>query len=332
MQVRLWRRARRFVASVGVVGVAVGLLGAVAWADTTTTTTTKPGSTTTTQPGSTTTTKPGATTTTQPGSTTTTTKPGTTTTTTTQPATTTTKPAATTTTKPATTTTTAAPFTVNSAINDKSSSSWKTVCYEISNQSKYKNWDSTALPSDRKGFKNLNTNFEYTVVLRGREIHAIDNNGKKYWHFEPQKFAIEGNTDSDSGANPKGYSLGGSTTFGLVSSKSGPDFALSIPFGVSASWQSNKTERLLVNSAWAATALHVTTGDMGWANALVGAAGSSTDLKQINIHSSVIPGAGAGAFNSPSATWKVLNYYETYNTNPGYGMTGYGCSGIDWSN
>lgn len=212
-----------------------------------------------------------------------------------------------------------------------------TACYLVATRSDYKNWSSSALVSSDKGFRSLNSNYVYSLALRGNLVKLHDLAGDWY-RFTPTKFGIKGESAGNSGGNPSGQALGASVTFTLYSTKTSASYGISIPIAVSYSWASNNTAKVITSRTnWESTALTAKAGVMGWANPFVGAAGISTGLYKISVRSSVYPGGDSGAYNAPTQSWTVAK--RDYNTglsqNPSptfSGLSRINCSSIAWSN
>jgi hypothetical protein len=209
-----------------------------------------------------------------------------------------------------------------------------TRCFLVGVRSNYRNWNSTALDSSDQGFQWLNTNYSYTLALRGlmRKVYLAD--GRWYGAFAPSKFGVKGRSEGRSGGNPYGQALGGSVTFRLYSDKTSASYGLSIPWAFSIQWESSYTVRAITNRNWESTATTAPAGVMTWANPLVGVAGRNSGLYAVTVRTAVIPGGDSGAYNGPVGTWNLkYTYYSTYNSSPGFaGLTAINCSSITWSN
>jgi hypothetical protein len=210
-----------------------------------------------------------------------------------------------------------------------------TKCFLVGVRSNYSNWNDPALtgPGD-KGFKWLNTNYSYTLVLKGVETKVVDADGRYQYWFEPSTFGIKGGSAANAGGNPSGQSLGGQVVFQLFSSKRDVSYSLSYPWGASINWNSDHTVSTIASrTIWNATALSVSSGQNGWANPMLGAAGPKSGLNRVTVRSAVFPGADSGAYNSPVSTWNIQpRYASPWNSSPSYGMSSINCSSIAWNN
>lgn len=211
-----------------------------------------------------------------------------------------------------------------------------TACYLVGVRSDYKNWGSDALTTADKGFKGLNTNYTYTMALRGTLQKGVENN-YSWYRFTPSKFGIKGTAAGNASANPKGQALGARVQFSLYSTKKSASYGIAIPIQVGYSWSSDKKVKVVTSKThWENTAKQSLAGDMGWANAFIGAAGSN-GLYKVTVRSAVFPGSDSGAYNAPLQSWSVSKYYESKHTSgtPSKsmpGLSGINCSSIDWSN
>lgn len=206
-----------------------------------------------------------------------------------------------------------------------------TKCYLVGIRTDYKNWGSADLHPSDAGFGSLNTNYSYTLALKGTVFkQSIPLTNTFHWWFEPTRFAVKGESAGNSRGNPSGQALGSQVKFRLRSSKTSVNYSLSIPFAVSIGWESsNRTQVITSRTNWENTATTARSGVMVGANSMRGAAGPGVGLDSVSVQSSVIPGADSGAYwTSPPKSWSLTTRYKTGPNRPAVfsGLTETNCS------
>lgn len=209
----------------------------------------------------------------------------------------------------------------------------KDVCYVVGVRTNHANWSSNLLHPTDQGFGSLNSNHTYTLYLKGQQQKVYLSGGSYYWAFAPTRFAIKGESTAGSRANPSGQALGSRTEFALTSTKTSYSWSVSLPYAVSLSWANSKRTRIMTTTNFENTATRAYSGIAGAGNSFNGPAGVDSGLTRLQVRSGAIPGADTAPFWSPASSWNVATKYRgSLNGSATFpGLTGYGCSGVNWS-
>lgn len=206
------------------------------------------------------------------------------------------------------------------------------VCFVVGVRANHDSWSSDYLHSSDKGFGWMNSSHSYTLYLKGTKKLTYPNLGNYQWVFEPTRFAVKGESVSNSKANPSGQALGSRTEFGLTSNKTSYSWSVSLPFGVSGSWANNNTTRLFTLTNFENTKSSAYSGIVGAGNSFNGPAGLASGLKHVQVRTAAIPGADTAPFWTAPSSWKLQTVYRGALNGSAVipGLTGYGCDGVNW--